>query len=267
VAIGSVVVAAGEEFALTTGIDRGADFTGGAGNDSFSGAASTLTALDALDGGAGSDSLTLTSATAITQTASTYTVSNIETASAVSGGVVTLDTTKWVGLTDLNISSLTGMVITASATTNVVGTDVGVDTEYDGEVTVNGGNNVTLTLVADDAATDGDSAAEISVGATTAAAGNVSVSLTGAYASNVNNAMSNIAVTGGTSVNVSTSAGLTAAQVVAERTANTDNNTVTQSAIAVTGNESTTSVTVTQDAAVVLVSRQPLVAWVSKTVQ
>jgi len=253
VAIGSVVVAAGEEFALSTGIDRGADFTGGAGADSFSGAASTLTALDALDGGAGSDSLTLTSASAITQTASTYTVSNIETVNVVSGGVVTLDTTKFVGLTDLNTSSLTGLVVTASATTNIVGADVGVDTETDGEVTVNGGNNVTLTLVADDAATDGDSAAEVSVGATAAAAGVVSVSLTGAYASNTDNAMSNIAVTGGTSVNVTTSAGLTAAQVVAERTANTNNNTVTQSAIAVTGNESTTSVTVTQEAAVVLV--------------
>jgi S-layer protein len=250
-ATAGTVVVSGATFDLTTGIDRGADFIGGAGDDEFVGAG--LTALDALNGGAGSDTLALTSSSAITQTASTYTVANIETANVVSGAAVELNTTGWTGLTALNANSLGGLVVTAAASTDVVGSDVGIDTETNGEVTVNGGNNVTLTFVTDDAVTDADSDAEVVVGTTAAAAGAVSVSVTGKYASNTDSTVPDVAVTGGTSVAVTSSAGLTAAQIVAEQTATTANATITQSQVVVTGNESTTSVTVNQDAAVVLV--------------
>jgi S-layer protein len=157
------------------------------------------------------------------------------------------------GVTDLNINSLGGLIATASSTTNIVGSDSGIVTVTDSGVAVNGGKDVTLTLVQADAATDADTNAEIVVGTTTAATGAVSVSLTGAYASNTDNTMSDITVLGGTTVAVTTSTGLTAAQVVAEQTATTDNNTVTQSIVVVTGDESTTAVTVTQQAAVVKV--------------
>jgi len=73
-----------------------------------------------------------------------------------------------------------------------------------------------LTLVADSATTDGDATAEVSVGATTAPVGAISLSLTGKYADGADNTLSNIAVTGGTTVNVTVSAGLTAAQLAAQ---------------------------------------------------
>jgi S-layer protein len=252
VAIGSVVVAAGEEFLLTAGIDRGALFVGGAENDSFIGEA--LTALDAIDGGAGDDSLSLTDTGAITQTATTYTVSNIETANVVSGATVDLNTTAWSGLTNLNVNSLGGMEVTASSSTDVVGADVGIDPTADAGVTVDGGKNVTLTLVQEDATTDADTDNEVVIGATTAATGAVSVTLTGKYVNDASNGMADISVLGGTTISVTTKAGLTAAQIVAEQTEAADNETITQSIVTVTGNESTTAVTVTQDAAVIKVT-------------
>jgi len=239
----------GAEFELTTGVDRGADFVGTEVADSFIGGADTLSALDALDGGAGNDTLTLTSVAAVTQTATTYTVSNIETAEVVSGAAVSLSTTKWSGLTQLTAYSVGGSSITASDTTNITVSDSAFVTATDAGISVNGGNNVSLTLVANSATTDSDVAAEVAVGATTAPVGAVSLSLTGKYADGSDNALSNIAVTGGTTVNVTISAGLTAAQVAAQTTDAT-NNTVTQSAVSVTGKATTTAVTVTQNAAV-----------------
>ena len=58
------VVAAGAEFAgtaftLTTGLDAGASFVGTAGNDTFSGPLDSWTALDSIDGGAGTDTFTV----------------------------------------------------------------------------------------------------------------------------------------------------------------------------------------------------------------
>jgi len=49
----------GATFTLTTGLDNGAAFTGGAGADSFVATASTLTVNDAIDGGTGTDTLTI----------------------------------------------------------------------------------------------------------------------------------------------------------------------------------------------------------------
>jgi hypothetical protein len=51
----------GLPFPLTAGVDTGAGFVGTSGNDAFSATNLTLTAGDSLDGGAGTDSLTLTS--------------------------------------------------------------------------------------------------------------------------------------------------------------------------------------------------------------
>jgi S-layer protein len=62
-------------------VDSGAAFTGGAGNDSFSATATTLSILDNINGGAGTDSLTITdvSDTAYTLPTSTVTIAGIET--------------------------------------------------------------------------------------------------------------------------------------------------------------------------------------------
>ena len=203
---------------------------------------------DAVDGGAGTDTLNIIRTVAYTTPVSA-TVKNIETANVTSGATVTLDATSWTGLTTLNTTGVGGAVVTAAATTDVSVTDTAMVTATDAGIAINGGKNVTATLTAANATTDGDATAEIVVGAVTAATGTVAVTLTGAYADGADNAMSNIAVVGGTSVSVTTKAGLTAAQTVAQTT-DASNNTITQSAVAVTGDANTTAITVTQDAAV-----------------
>lgn len=238
----------GSTFTLTVGADN---VTGTAGNDTFTAAdttATTWTVGDAVDGGAGTDTLNIIRTAAYTTPVSA-TVKNIETANVTTGATVTLDATGWTGLTTLNTTGVGGAVVTAAATTDVSVTDSAMVTATDAGIAINGGKNVTATLTAANATTDGDATAEIVVGAVTAAAGTVAVTLTGAYADGADNAMSNIAVVGGTSVNVTTKAGLTAAQTVAQTT-DTTNNTITQSAVAVTGDANTTAITVTQDAAV-----------------
>jgi len=76
--------------ALTTGLDTGAAFTGGAGDDTFSGvdnnvaATGTLTSGDSMVGGAGADTLTIAvSGTAVAPSVST---NGIETLSIVNNG-------------------------------------------------------------------------------------------------------------------------------------------------------------------------------------
>jgi len=62
-AAGAVAAATNATFTLTTGLDTGATFTGGAGNDSFAATGATLTVNDTLVGGAGTDTLTITDLT------------------------------------------------------------------------------------------------------------------------------------------------------------------------------------------------------------
>jgi S-layer protein len=92
---------------------------------------------------------------------------------------------------------------------------------------------------------------DIVIGSTTAPTGAVTVSasgkLTDAAGAGLDDfTMGDIAVTGGSSVDVTVSAGITSAQETAALTATT-NDTVTQSGVIVTGSGDTTEVTVTQD--------------------
>jgi len=249
-AVGAVV--SGQTFTLTTGVDTGAAFVGTARDDTFNAAdttATTWTVGDAIDGGAGTDTFNVVRAAAIAAAPVGSSVKNVEIANITSGDTLSLSTTTWTGLTTLATNSVGGNKTTAAATTDVSITDTAMVTTTDSGITADGGKNVTLTLTAANATTDGDNTAEIVVGGTTAAAGAVAVNLTGKYAAGGNNTMSNIAVTGGTTVAVTTKVGLTAAQIAAEQAGTND--TTTQSAVSVTGNENTTAVTVTQDAAVV----------------
>jgi hypothetical protein len=74
-------------FTLTTGVDTGAAFTGGAGNDTFNATVATLGALDSIDGGAGTDTLSITDTASIGSR--TITVANVEiiNASSAAGSV------------------------------------------------------------------------------------------------------------------------------------------------------------------------------------
>jgi hypothetical protein len=104
---------AGTAFLLTTGIDTGAAFVGGAEPDTFTGndaaGVMALTSLDSIDGGAGTDTLNITALLAInTTTPVGYAVSSIENVNLVSAATVTADTTatNWSGVTNLTTSSI-----------------------------------------------------------------------------------------------------------------------------------------------------------------
>ena len=153
----------GSTFTLTIGIDSGAAFTGGAGDDIFnstdgvSPAQMTLTALDSIDGGAGNNTLNVVNTVAIAIPASA-TVKNIQTANLTSALAVSGDVSGWTGLTNLNVLNSTGAdTITAAGTTAVSI----VDTV--GTVAVVGGSTVTIST---------DATSDVSVvgtaGATTA---------------------------------------------------------------------------------------------------
>ncbi len=88
-----VVVVANATFTLTTGIDNGASFTGGAGTDTFNATHLTFGASDVLVGGAGVDTLTIVdTGTAAYQPAAAsvsgienINIRNLNTATAVTG--------------------------------------------------------------------------------------------------------------------------------------------------------------------------------------
>ncbi|MDO9318166.1 MAG: calcium-binding protein [Gammaproteobacteria bacterium] len=222
----------GQTFTLTTGADT---FNGGAAVDTFNAVEINSTATgptwtvgDAINGGAGNDTLNITQTTAITQPLSA-TVVNVETAKAVSGAAVTLDTTTWTGLTSLNTTSAVDATLTAAATADVSATVSGVTAASN--ITVNGGKNVTVALSG--SATDGDVGAELTIGGTTVPAGAITVTNTNSAAVD----QADVTITGGTSVTVT------------ESLTNAVATTGTQGDVVVTGGTATTAVTVNQDKA------------------
>jgi len=214
----------GQTFTLTTGADT---WTGGVGNETFSASdvagAATWTAVDRLDGGAGTDTFVVSTASAITMPAFA-TVTNIETAALNSALAVTADTTAWTGLTSLSTAGVGAQTITAAGTTAVTAVTTA---QAAGAVAINGGSTVNVTST-------GVTTGTLAIGATTAATGAVTVSTKTAGAVT----HGTIGVTGGTTINI-TQAGTNAV-----------NTTSVSGAVTVTGNASTTSVTVTDTAAV-----------------
>ena len=272
-------------FTLTTGVD---DVAGTRYDDTINGTDTTVTALDTIDGGDGTDTLNYNDVAGATDPGAGVTVSGVEILNMRSAGAANMTTTGWTGLetinttqgtaanitaattTDVNVSNITGAVavdggkdiaVTAAATgttTTIGATTVGAgtvtvtDTAQAGSaIAVDGGTDVTITA-------SGNTNGAINVGqrgvSTDLPSGAVAVSSTGVLndAGNAAGAddvtMGNITVTGGSSVSVTQSAGITDAQVTAALTAVT-NDTVTQGDVAVTGGTTTTSVSVIQDAA------------------
>ena len=224
-------VAEAQTFTLTTGTDRGAAFTGGAGDDTFvagdDAGAQTFTIGDQLDGGDGTDAFVFSSHTAIS-TPSQIKVTNIESATVSSDAGVTLNTSAWTGLTSLDVTGVGALTLTGAATTDLTATISGV-TDADGGVSVQGGENITLAL-SGTATVAADAAAEYRVGNTKAAAGTVTV--TNNFSGVNGTRAGDIETTGGTSVSVTQAVG------------NAVNTTVTQGTVTVLGNADTTAVTV-----------------------
>ena len=244
VAVVTPVTPVNQALSLTVGVDAA---TAGAGDDTITGDSAatteagatvnnnTFTALDAIDGGAGSDTLNITQVAAFTIPAGVSVV-NVETANITSSLTVTANTSTWTGLTELNTTGVGAQTITAAA-----GTDVSVtaSTHAAAAVAVNGGDDVSVT-------TTGATTGTVTVGATTAAAGSVTVNVTQAAMADGAGATTQvgglITVTGGDSITVvNTVAGSTGGS-------NHAGDIVTASAVTATGDASTTSVSVTQTA-------------------
>ena len=99
----------GSAFTLTTGVDRGAEFTGGNGDDTYSAdlstaGANTLNTLDRLDGGAGNDTLNAVVATTVTPTS----LAGIENIVATATANVTLGLANAAAVTSVTASGSTG---------------------------------------------------------------------------------------------------------------------------------------------------------------
>lgn len=73
---------------LTAGVDQGALFTGGAGNDTFNATGATLTALDSIDGGTGTNTLSILDAAGVLNTTlpAGVVLKNIQTATINTAG-------------------------------------------------------------------------------------------------------------------------------------------------------------------------------------
>lgn len=275
----SSVVAAGtpaipaQNFVLNTSVNN---FAGGSGDDTFfagdvNGAA-VWTTGDVLKGGAGNDTFTVVTNAAIT-VPTAATVTGIETVSLTSGDDITVDASDWTSLTTLSATSKTGADITAAdgvaltvsntggGTTTVTGGSTQT-IKSDADVTASGATGAvsatvsalgTAAVAVDDGSTvavavTGQTTGTIAVGAGGAATGAVTVTSSGNYTDGANNTVGTIAVTGGTTVSVSQTSGFTTSEINAAKT-DASNFTETLSAVTVTGNASTTTVTVTQDKA------------------
>ncbi|MBA4254375.1 MAG: S-layer protein [Polaromonas sp.] len=230
----------GQTLTLTTNADN---FTGTSANDTFNAAGAGLWSVgDTLNGGDGTDTLNVTQSGAITKPVGT-TVSNIEIVNLLTDAAVTLNsTTGFTGLTNLNVTSsaATANTLTAAATTDVSATFSGLVASGTAQQNINGGKDITVTATGTTAAATAltpatGANAEILIGATTAAAGKVTVTNSGSGADTT--ASGDIFVKGGTEVSVTQK--LTNTTVAA---------TNVQGDVSVVGTAATTKVTVVQDA-------------------
>ena len=226
VVAGAPVVVAPAPVAFTTGADT---INGTSGNDVFNASeiagVAAWTVGDKLDGGLGADVLNVTQTAAITAPVGA-TVTGVETINLTSGTTGnSLNASSFTGLTALNVSGVTAQTITAAATTAIAVTG----STTTGATTINGGSTVSFTGT-------GAAGGTIDIGATTAATGAVTVKSTSNGAGGTTGNV--IGVTGGTTVDVT--------QVIGS----TLNATTTAGAVTVTGGASTTSVTVSDTAAV-----------------
>lgn len=195
----------GQTFTLTTGIDTGPTFLGGAGDDIYnatgSGVNNAFSALDSIDGGAGNNTLNIVSPAATSIAAGQSTVKNIQTANLTDALAVTLDTTGWTGLTALNVSASTGggalTVGAATAVTQVNTLETGAAPVV--STTINGGTSVNLTATG--SITTANLTGDIFIGGTTAPTGVVTVTATETLGI-AGSSPGNITVKGGTDVTI-----------------------------------------------------------------
>ncbi len=219
--------------------------TSTSGDDTFEATPTTLTALDNLNGGDGSDMLSIIDVAGASASFAGTTVAGIEeinltSTSGLASGALDTTAGNITGLKVLNVN-LSAPTAHQSITAGEEAVTLTVQSQATSNLTVAGGSDVTVSALLQTTGT-------ITVGSTLQpATGAVNVSASGNY-SGADVALGAISVTGGTSVVVSQTSGITAAESNAALTEGT-NHTVTQSAVTVTGTAGTTSVTVNQSAA------------------
>jgi|GEM_PF-2100752 len=207
-------------FTLTGGADT---FTGETLGDTFSATHLTFNATDALDGGAGADSLTITATTGATYALPAASVTSIETATISNNAGLAGDVSAWTGLNQVNTTSAGEYDLKLAGSTSLTATVTALGANT---FAIDGGKTLDVTIT-------GATTAALSIGAITAATGaiNISRETTGAVAAG------RIDVTGGTSV------------TVIQKAANTAGTTQTNGVVTVNGSADTTSVTVKADKA------------------
>ena len=234
----------GQTYQFTRGLDS---LTGTAGNDLYIGSISknaelnTLSSLDALNGGGGVDTLRI-----LTDGADIVlpTLLGVEIIEAQSSADVVIDTATVRDLLNLNITRANGDV-TANAGAN---TDIAVtlaNPTRSETIAVNGGNDVAVNL------TGVRDAINVYVGvadaAPTAPTGDVAVNVAGrAYVAGQDTDLGLIMVNGGSTISVTQKAALNTNAAGTDTKAGT----VEQGSVSIIGSQSTTTVTVKQDAAV-----------------
>ncbi|NQE64604.1 hypothetical protein [Caulobacter sp. RHG1] len=215
-----------QSFTLTTGADK---FTGGVGNDTFTGTHLTFNDSDVLDGGAGNDTLTLTATGFIGNAyAPNATTTGIETLVVTSDGGVNFYTPDLVGLTKLTATAGKG---TSNITSNsAVETSLTVTGQADQTIGVYGGSDVKV-------ASTGATTGTITVGTTANWAGEITGDVVVTRELTGNSAGGAITVTGGKTVSVTQTA------------ATTYNSVQTNGAVTVNGSALTKQVTIKATAA------------------
>lgn len=277
-------VGAGQTFQLTTGLDiiPGMNGSNGntvtAGNDTIigvldGGAATTLNASDLINGGDGTDTLRVfASDVSITDVSELSNFSNIEILSLSSSGIsgsITLDTTAQSGLEQLEVTAASKAVDLDAGTTQDVtvsgaksnvkidgGQDVvvnsatagsnitiGASTQNNGTITVNdsnqGAGNIAVDGGTDVVVNNTNGTGTTTIGANKAATGTVELNTT-LESDGAALAGGAISVTGGSSIDVTVDA-----SNIADDSA--DAGAVAVGAIDVTGDDTTTTVNVTQN--------------------
>ncbi len=278
--------ATANSFTLTTGVDTipglsGTAGTGNGGNDTINGTigggSPTLTALDSINGGKGTDTLVLLDLGNNTAIPGGVTLSSVETVNFRSAGGATIDTSSQADVTTLNVTQGTSATVTGAKTTAInisgitgavvadggsmltISTEAGdvtvggttapagaisvTDSKQAGtDVVIHGGTNVSVTT------TGAGAGGTINVGATTQPSGMITINSTGAAydATAASLSLGGITTKGGTSVTVTQTAASSSADAATDLTAAT----ITQSAVSITGTKATTSVSVTQSAPV-----------------
>lgn len=219
--------------------------------DDSNGELNTLSSLDVINGGAGTDTLKIAHGGTGSGAVTTGNLSNVEVVqieSANSSGV-TVSTATVTGVTNLNITKAAGTVQATAAAT----TDVSLTVKENGAGSklahsIVGGKNVTVT--ATEMGTTAASGDTITIGSGTAPKGDVVVNLTGAKYAGGSPAFGSgdtVVINGGKTVTV-TQVASSDSSFAATSAANSGSG-VTQANVKVTANADTTTINVKQDVA------------------